>query len=364
MQRRRRWIRKILAIDVGAGTEDILLYDEAKNVENCVKMILPTPSIVHAASVGHATKLGKDLFIKGYTIGGGEFANSVIRHLTKGFRVIMTESAAYSIRNDLNEVSQLGIEVWRGEAPPKAFSGDVLNITEINLNELDDFLSRKNVHVSDVDVVAIAVQDHGASPRGMSNRRFRMKKMMEQLSRKRRPEELAFKEDEVPRYLIRMNSAVRAAKNQLPKSKVIVMDTSLAAIAGCLEDPVAAGEDSVLAVNMGNGHTVAALILKGEIGGILEHHTELLTPRRLKRLLRDFADGKLTNEDVFSDGGHGLAFARKPLGFSKIDLIAVTGPNRHLIEKAGIEAHFASPAGDMMMTGPMGLVAAAKKKYR
>jgi len=284
--------------------------------------------------------------------------------LTKGFRVIMTVSAAYSIRNDLNEVSQLGIEVWRGEKPPTGFRGDVLNISEINLNELDDFLSRKNVHVSDVDLVAIAVQDHGASPKGMSNRRFRMKKMMEQLSRKIRPEELAFKEDEVPNYFIRMNSAVRAAKSQLPKSKVIVMDTSLAAIAGCLQDPVAAEEDSILAVNMGNGHTMAATILKGEIGGILEHHTELLTPKRLKRLLKDFADGKLTDEDVFSDGGHGLAFARKPQGFSKIDLIAVTGPNRHLIEKAGIEAHFASPAGDMMMTGPMGLVAAAKKKYQ
>ena len=364
MQRRRRLVSKILAIDIGAGTEDILLYDEAKNVENCIKMILPAPSIVHATAVNHATMLRKDVFVRGYTIGGGEFATSLLRHLKKGLRVIMTESAAYSIRNDLNEVKQLGIEVWRSEKPPKGFRGEVLNINEINLSELDAFLSRKNASLSDVDVTAIAVQDHGVSPEGISNRRFRMEKMREQLSRRRRPEDLAFKEDEVPIYFIRMSSAIRASKSQFPNSKVIVMDTSLAAIAGCLQDPLVAEEESVLVVNMGNGHTLAAIILKGEVGGIMEHHTQLMTPSRLKRLLRGFADGELTDEEVFNEGGHGVAFAKKPIGFSKIDLIAVTGPNRHLIEKAGVEAYFASPAGDMMMTGPMGLVAAAKRKYQ
>jgi len=364
LQGRRKQARKILAVDIGAGTEDILLYDETKNVENCVKMILPTPSVVHAASVNHATTLGRDIFVRGYTIGGGEFATSVMRHLRNGFRVIMTESAAYSIRNDLNEVEQLGIEVWGGEKPPKGFRGEVLNIAEINLKELDVFLSKRNASLSNVDVVAIAVQDHGVSPKGMSNRRFRMEKMREQLSRRRRPEDFAFKEDEVPRYFIRMDSAVRASKNQFPKPKVMVMDTSIAAIAGCLQDSLVSEAESVLAVNLGNGHTMAAIVLKGEICGIAEHHTQLLTHTRLERLLREFADGELADGDVFKEGGHGVALATKPPGFSKIDVIAVTGPNRHLIEKTGIEAHYVTPVGDMMMTGPMGLIAAAKRKYR
>jgi len=364
LQRLGRRVRRILAIDIGAGTEDILLYDEAKNVENCVKMILPAPSIVYAASVDRATMLGKDIFVRGYTIGGGEFTTSVLKHLEKGLRTMMTESAAYSIRNDLDEVIQLGIEVWRGEEPPEGFRGEVLDISEVNLKELDVFLSNKNMSLSDVDVVAIAVQDHGASPKGISNRRFRMEKIRKKLSKSRRPEGFAFKEDEVPEYLIRMNSAVRASKSQFPNSKVIVMDTSIAAIAGCLRDSQVAEEDLILAVNLGNSHTMAAIVLKGEIYGIAEHHTQLLTPKRIKRLLRDFADGKLRDEDVFNEGGHGVAFATKPPGFSKIGLIAATGPNRYLIEKAGVEVHFAAPAGDMMMTGPMGLVAAAKRKYR
>jgi len=58
-----------------------------------------------------------------------------------------------------------------------------------------------------------------------------------------------------------------------------------------------------------------------------------------------------------------VAYAARPPGFSNVGLIAATGPNRFLIEKARVKAHFATPAGDMMMTGPMGLVAAAKTKY-
>jgi uncharacterized protein (DUF1786 family) len=35
---------KILAIDIGAGTEDVLLYDDEKrSIENCIKMVLPSP---------------------------------------------------------------------------------------------------------------------------------------------------------------------------------------------------------------------------------------------------------------------------------------------------------------------------------
>jgi len=32
---------RILAVDIGTGTQDILLFDSSKRVENCVKMIMP-----------------------------------------------------------------------------------------------------------------------------------------------------------------------------------------------------------------------------------------------------------------------------------------------------------------------------------
>jgi uncharacterized protein (DUF1786 family) len=96
----------------------------------------------------------------------------------------------------------------------------------------------------------------------------------------------------------------------------------------------------------------------------MEHHTQLLNPRKIERLLIDFADGKLTDEEVFKDNGHGLFFLAKPPGFSKIEMIAATGPNRNILAKTNLPVYFAAPAGDVMMTGPVGLVEAVKRKFK
>ena len=65
---------------------------------------------------------------------------------------------------------------------------------------------------------------------------------------------------------------------------------------------------------------------------------------------------------MFKDGGHGLFFLEDAPHFSKIDKIAVTGPNRNILAQSNLPIHFASPAGDVMMTGPIGLVEVTKKK--
>jgi uncharacterized protein (DUF1786 family) len=356
---------KILAIDIGAGTEDILLFDsQEKNIENCVKMVLPSPSQVLAAKVREATVLCRNLFIKGDIIGGGAFSLALSEHLKKGLRVIMTENAAYTIRNDLDEVKQLGIEVVKEENPPIGFKGEILTIEEVNIRRLQAFLTETGETLSDVDVVAVAVQDHGVFPKGVSNRRFRIQKMRELLEASPKLENLAFSEKEIPPYFLRMRSAAQAARRQLPKAKVLLMDTSLDAIFGCLKDQSVEKASPVLAVNVGNGHTLAAIISKGNVEGVMEHHTQLLNPRKIERLLIDFADGKLTDEEVFKDNGHGLFFLAKPPGFSKIEMIAATGPNRNILAKTNLPVYFAAPAGDVMMTGPVGLVEAVKRKFK
>jgi len=356
---------KILAIDIGAGTEDVLLFDsQKKSIENCVKMVLPSPSQVFAAKVREAARLYKDLFIKGDIIGGGAFSVALKEHIEKGLRVLMTEKAAYTVRNDLDEVNEFGIEVVKGENEPKSFEGEILTIQEVNLRQMQAFLAEFGETLTDVDIVAVAVQDHGVFPKGMSNRRFRIQKMGELLKGNPKPENLAFKEEEVPSYFLRMRSAAEASKRQLPKAKVLLMDTSPDAILGCLRDKSVEKDNSVLAVNVGNGHTMAAIISEGDIVGVVEHHTRLLNPKKIERLLVDFADGKLTDEEVFKDNGHGLFFLSEPPLFSKMDIVAATGPNRNILAKTKLPVHFASPAGDAMMTGPIGLVEATKRKFK
>jgi len=333
---------KILALDIGAGTTDVLLYDDKKkSIENCVKMVLPSSSQVFAAKVREATRLYKDLFVKGDIIGGGAFAFALRNHVEKGLRVVMTENAAYTIRNDLDEVRELGIEITR-ENQSKDFNGETLTIEEVNLLNLETFLADFNETLSDVDVVSFAVQDHGIFPRGTSNRRFRIQKMKKLLERDSRHESLAFWEDEIPSCF----------------------DTSSAAILGCLKDPAIGEADPILAINVGNGHTMAAIILREKIVGLMEHHTRLLNPRKIESLLVNFADGRLRDEEVFNDGGHGLFFLSEPPSFHKIERVEATGPNRNILAKTNLSIHFAAPAGDVMMTGPMGLVEAIKRKFK
>jgi uncharacterized protein (DUF1786 family) len=353
---------KILALDIGAGTLDVLLYDDGKkSIENCVKMVLPSPSQVYAAKVSEATRLHKNLFVKGDIIGGGALAYALKSHVEKGLRVVMTENAAYTVRNDLDEVRMLGIEITQN-SPPHDFKGKTLTIEEVNLAKLEYFLTGFNEALSDVDVVAVAVQDHGVFPKGTSNRRFRIQKMKELLERNPRPERLAFWEEDIPLCFLRMKSVAQASRRQLPKAKVLVMDTAPAAILGCLRDPAVYQVDPVLAVNVGNGHAMAAITMKGKIIGVMEHHTRLLNPEKIERLLVNFADGKLSNEEVFKDDGHGLFFLAELSTFDKIKRVIATGPNRSILIETNLDVHFAAPAGDVMMTGPIGLIEAAKRK--
>ena len=141
------------------------------------------------------------------------------------------------------------------------------------------------------------------------------------------------------------------------------MDTAPAAIYGCLQDPDVWRIHTKIIINVGNGHTWATIMNKNKIIAIMEHHTRMLTSKKLERLLMRFADGDLTNQEVFEDNGHGAFFIENPCGFSKIEKIVATGPNRIILNKTKFKPYFAAPYGDVMMTGPAGLIQAVKKIY-
>ena len=126
---------RILAVDIGAGTQDILLYDTDKQLENCIKMVLPSPSPLLAAQVGAATERGEDLFISGRTVGGGAFSRALKRHLASGRRVYITPGAAYTLRNNLDDVTSLGVDVR--EEPPPGFDGTAIEGRKINNPDSD-----------------------------------------------------------------------------------------------------------------------------------------------------------------------------------------------------------------------------------
>ena len=62
---------RILAVDVGTGTQDILLFESGKTIENCFKMVMPSPTVIVAERIKHATRRGQPLLLTGVTMGGG-----------------------------------------------------------------------------------------------------------------------------------------------------------------------------------------------------------------------------------------------------------------------------------------------------
>lgn len=349
----------ILALDVGVGTTDVMLVDTRRNLENCTKLVLPSAAQLHASAVSQATKNKSDLFMLGDTVGGGPFSRAVRNHLTSGLRVFMTEGAAYSIRNDLDEVRERGIEVV--DAPPIDFEGESLWLQEIRLRSLVDFLAESG-EAGAIDVVAVAVQDHGVSPKGASNRVTRIERFQQSLMKDRRLESLSYDSESIPEHFLRMRSAAARAEREMPGAKVFVMDTSLAAALGCLADPSLREGDRILAVNIGNGHTLATLVDSGQVLGMMEAHTRAFDPAKLGRFLEGFLNCRLSNEDVFQDGGHGLFRLEERLPAP--DRIMVTGPNRALMEGSGLRFCYAAPGGDVMMTGPVGLSRAVPATWR
>ncbi|MHA1399070.1 MAG: DUF1786 family protein [Candidatus Heimdallarchaeaceae archaeon] len=355
---------KILAIDIGAGTQDVFLYDSSKSsLENSIKLVLPSPAQIFAQKVRQVTDSAQDLIIHGEIIGGGAFTSAIKNHLKKSFNVYITELAALTIRNKLEEVRDLGINIIH-DSEINDFDGVKLCIHEVFLEEIFSFLESFGESQEDIDVVAVAVQDHGKAPEGISDRKYRIHLIKELLQEEPRAWKLAFTKDEVNEVFLRMHSAIREIEHFSLTTLPLVMDTSSAAILGAMTDPFVTNKQNIIAMDVGNAHTMAAVVMNGEIHSLMEHHTHKLTPTKLANLLKKLVEGELTNDEVFKDGGHGVIHLKEPLKWQNIELVAVTGPQRKMVEKIDMLTYYAAPSGDMMMTGPMGLIEAAKYKFK
>lgn len=338
----------LLAVDVGAGTQDILLYQEDVPLEGSTKMVLPSRTILVGNRISRARLEGKDVFMRGPTMGGGASAMAVRWHLAAGLRVYATPTAAASINDNLERVAALGV-IIQEDAPATA---EIIETGDIDIPAL-----RRAFLTVDIALprdLAVAVQDHGYSPE-KSNRLVRFEHLTEAIRAGGSLEAFAYRQppESMTRMLAVRDTLVREGFEPL------LMDTGPAAIFGAALDSRI--QYPALIINFGNGHTVAALLDEGRITAIFEHHTSDLRPEKLRDFAEKLCKGTLENSEVFEDGGHGAYIDRVP---GIVRSILVTGPRREkfLSCKALKGAVAASPGGDMMITGCLGLVKAWKKK--
>lgn len=341
---------RALLIDIGTGTRDIMLYSEENALENNSKIVAPTATKKMARLIKQAKK---DLKIAGYTMGGGLLSSALTQHLRKGYKIEIELAASFTVRNNREQLLESGFTIKEKIENPDFF------FDEIELDFLFDLLEKFAAEEQKISLIGLSVQDHGDHGLGESSRRKRFEYFVNLLGEQPDIRSLIFDQDNVPDRFSRMRSGVKCIRKTAADSKIIIMDTSVSALVGCWFDPfVQSLKGPILYINFGNGHTMACVTENLEICSFYEHHTGIVQDRIdiLSDDLEKLVSGELTFEKVYKEGGHGCKTFRK-INFSDLAGIVVTGPKREIARQLNLEKVYeATPGGDMMMTGPLGLL--------
>ncbi|MFC1991310.1 DUF1786 domain-containing protein [Chloroflexota bacterium] len=341
---------RILAIDIGMGTQDILLFDSSSLLENCVQMIMPSPTSIIAGRISRATTHHHPVLLNGVTMGGGSNRSALARHIAAGLPAYATVEAALTFDDDLEAVKEMGVTILAPEEMPGETDLEIIELKDLDLPAIRKSLEAFGVG-SVFDALAVSVLDHGFAP-DMSNRLFRFDHIRRLVTKRGKLIDFCYLAQEIPDYLTRARAVVSSAREDIP---LIFTDTGVAAVLGSLQDKEVIRHNNLIIINTGNSHTIAFHLVDSLIKGLFEHHTGMLNAASLDSLITRLAQGVLTNEEVFEDGGHGALIIEAD---NNEPFISVTGPRQNVVTGSSLKLHKAVPYGDVMLTGCYGLVKA------
>jgi uncharacterized protein (DUF1786 family) len=350
---------RILAIDMGTGTQDIVVFEAGRPIENSEKLVLPSATEIAARRIRRAQAEGQQLVLTGRNSGGGPCSWALEDFLRNGGRAFATPHAAETIDDDLDRVAALGVTLV-SEDESRGIDGARVVLQDLDLGAIRAALA--NFEVSgDFDGFALGCLDHGAAPLNVSDRVFRFEHLRAVVERRNDLLAFATRAEELPAYLTRARAMVATAALEAP---AVFMDTGPAAALGALHDSRVACAEESLVMNLGNMHLLAFHLRGRHIASFFEHHTGELTAEQIQRFARRLCTAELTNEEIFTSMGHGAFHAARALVSNEVPgTVAVTGPQRGRLSGSSLQPYFAAPFGDMMVGGCFGLLRAFAEVY-
>ena len=162
---------RILAVDVGTGTQYIVLFDSSQPVENALQMVMPSPTQIAAGRIRRATAAGRPVALTGVIAGGGPCAWALEDHLRAGNAAYATPESAATFDDDLEAVKRMGVTL-ASEDEMRGLAGDRVQLRDLDLGAIRSALGAFDVN-GEFDGLALGCLDHGASPPGYSDRLFR-----------------------------------------------------------------------------------------------------------------------------------------------------------------------------------------------
>ncbi len=348
---------RILAVDMGTGTQDILLFDSSGSVENSVKLVMPSATAIAAGRIRKATEANQPVLLTGVIQGGGPCHWALEDHLRAGNAAYATPEAARTFDDDLERVEEMGVRIVDEDERPDGMERIVLR--DLDLDAIRGALAAFDVP-GDFDGLALGCLDHGNAPPDYSDRLFRFDHLRRVVSGHNDLSAFADLPDELPAYLTRARTMLAGASDEAP---TVFLDTGPAAALGALQDPTVAGENERLVLNLGNMHALAFHLSGTRIRSLYEHHTGEMSTEQIVDFTERLITGRLAHEEVFDSKGHGVFYADNGASDGATPLIAVTGPQRGRLRGSRLQPYFATPHGDMMISGCFGLVRAFGARY-
>jgi uncharacterized protein (DUF1786 family) len=349
-------MKNLLAIDIGAGTMDILCY--VPDEEMHYKAVVQSPVRTQAAAVEATTG---NLAVTGVEMGGGPVTGA-LQTRARTHQVVISSTAAATLHHDPARVAAMGLQIAADEQMDPWIRNP--NFTPVTLGDIEPDRIQRIVESFglpfEFEAVAVCAQDHGAAPPGVSHLEFRHQLFKTRLDRHPYPHTLLFSPEDLPPEFNRLRSISQAAV-RLPTRKVYVMDSGMAAILGASQDPATMHLTTFMVLDIATSHTVGAVVSEGELQGSFEYHTHDITLERLEQLLLDLPGGRLEHDRILAEGGHG-AYLRASVGYDAVQAIVATGPKRRLLAPSRLPITWGAPWGDNMMTGCTGLIEAIRRR--
>jgi uncharacterized protein (DUF1786 family) len=353
---------RILAIDIGTGTQDILLFDSSQAVENAFQLIMPSPTMIAAGRIRRATAAGRAVALTGTIAGGGPCHWALEDHLRPGLPAYATREAAATFDDDMEVVARMGVTLV-AEDEVGQLEADRVVLRDLDLGAIRAALAAFDVP-GEFDGLALGCLDHGAAPPGYSDRLFRFEHLRRVVERRNDLRAFACLPEDVPEYLTRARSVLACADQGVP---AVFLDTGPAAALGALQDPAVGGRDEQVVLNLGNMHALCFHLRGTRIVSLYEHHTGEVTREQIEDFTERLLAGTLAHEEVFGSKGHGVYYAssQEPGASSQKapPIVAVTGPQRGKLRGSRLAPYFAVPHGDMMVSGCFGLLWAFAEKH-
>ena len=148
---------RILAIDVGTGTQDILLFDSENHIENNVKLVLPSATEIAARRIRAVQAAARPLLLEGAVAGGGPCSWALEAFLHAGGKAYATAEAAQTIDDDLDRVRELGVTLVSDDEALR------VDAERVRLGDVDLLLVEAR---ADVDRAARRRREHRLLDRG------------------------------------------------------------------------------------------------------------------------------------------------------------------------------------------------------